>query len=332
MVPKIFVGVDISKLTLDVALLYKEQSVRSFKINNAEDGIRQLLAQLKEEYGYKPREIVFCAEHMGIYAQFLTTVLAKKKIALYLETPLRIKRSLGIQRGKNDKLDAIRIAQYVKKYYLNMKAWEAPRDCVQQLKALYTIRKRLLKIKKMLVTPGKVSNYYIRKTDSLYFDHFYLSSTQSVIGDIESIEKKMKEIIEGDDKLDHYFKLITSVPRIGPVIATQMLVYTNEFRDITCPKKFASFCGIAPFEYRSGTSLTGKARVSYLANQEIKPNLHLAALGVTRMRGTFLHDYYMRKVAEGKNKMAILNAIRNKLIHRIFSCIHSDTIYVDIDV
>jgi len=269
---------------------------------------------------------------MGIYAQFLTTVLARKKMVLYLETPLRIKRSLGLQRGKNDKIDAIRITRYVKKHYLNMKAWEAPRDCVKRLKALYAIRKRLLKVRKMLITPGKVSNYYIPKTDSLYFDHFYLSSTQSVISDIESIEKKMKEIIEGDDKLDHYFKLITSVPRIGPVIAIQMLVYTNEFRDITCPKKFASFCGIAPFEYLSGTSLTGKAKVSHLANQEIKPNLHLAALGVTRMHGTFLHNYYIRKVAEGKNKMAILNAIRNKLIHRIFSCIHSDTIYVDIDV
>jgi hypothetical protein len=53
----------------------------------------------------------------------------------------------------------------------------------------------------------------------------------------------------------------------------------------------------------------------------------MAALIVsTRMKGE-LHDYYERKVAEGKNKMLILNAVRAKLVYRMFAVIKNDVPY-----
>ncbi len=102
--------------------------------------------------------------------------------------------------------------------------------------------------------------------------------------------------------------------------ATEVILATHELKAITDPKKLACHAGVAPFEYRSGTSVGGKTRVSQHARKRLKSLFHLAAMSAIRVKGE-LQDYYRRKVAEGKNKMLVLNAVRNKLIHRIYAVV-----------
>jgi transposase len=83
---------------------------------------------------------------------------------------------------------------------------------------------------------------------------------------------------------------------------------------------------VAPFEHSSGSSVRagppgGRSRVSQHARKRppggpVKFLFHLAAMSAVRVKGE-LQVYYQRKVAEGKNKMSVLNAVRNKIIHRI---------------
>lgn len=329
MVPKFFVGVDISKLTLDIAVLTALNAPSTFKIQNTEAAISEFIRFLKTEYNFKAQQVCFCAEHMGIYAIFLLAVLQKKKIPVYLESPLQIKRSLGIQRGKNDRLDAIRIAQYAKKNYMSMTLWEPERDCVRHLRFFFNLRKKLTKAKVILINDSKVKDYYLSSAEKVMADSYHIKSLTAIRQDIKQVETKMLEVIQQDEKLSGLLKIITSIPHVGKIISIQVIIYTNEFKDITSAKKFASYCGIAPFEWSSGSSLLGKSKVSHLANKELKTALHLASMGYTRRKETFLGKYYIRKVAEGKNKMSILNAIRNKLVHRIFSCVNSGKMYVD---
>lgn len=119
---------------------------------------------------------------------------------------------------------------------------------------------------------------------------------------------------------------MTSISGIGPVTASHVLVLTNEFKDFNSAKKFACYAGVVPFDHSSGKSIKGKARVSHLAHKGIKYLLHMAALSVIRLGGE-LSDYFIRKAATGKNKMLILNAIRNKLIHRIFAVVKNGIPY-----
>ena len=330
MKPKYFIGVDISKLTLDIAVLHAKDPILSFKIENSQVEVKQFLTEIKKAYGFKNKEVAFCAEHMGIYANFLLDVLNKKKIPVYLESPLRIKRSLGIIRGKNDRIDAIRIASYAKKNYQTMKVWQPQRECIEQLKRLYTIRKRLVKIKTMLTNNEKDTSYYLTKTEADNISENYSVSKMAIKLDINNIEEKMLSIIQADDKLKRLFEVITSVPCIGKVIATILIVQTNEFLDFDDAKHFASFCGIAPFEYSSGTSVRGKTKVSYLANKEIKKMLHIAVLGLLRNPKHFLTRYYLRKIDEGKHKMSVFNAMRNKLLSRVFACVRNDKVFKEI--
>ncbi|KAA6438822.1 IS110 family transposase [Dyadobacter flavalbus] len=110
------------------------------------------------------------------------------------------------------------------------------------------------------------------------------------------------------------------------ITAAYILATTNEFISITEAKKFACYCGVAPFEHTSGIRIKGKSRVSHKANKEVKTLFHMAALSSVRIKGD-LQNYFHRKVAEGKNKMSVLNAIRNKLILRVFSCVNRNSIF-----
>jgi transposase len=137
----------------------------------------------------------------------------------------------------------------------------------------------------------------------------------------------IEALVSSDENLSRQSKIIQSIPGFGPVISSKVIEVTEGFSRLNNPRAFACYAGVAPFKHSSGSSVKGRTRVSHIANKEIKKMLHLAAMVTIRKKG-IMRAYYMRKIAEGKNKMAIINAIRNKLIHILIACINKDTIYV----
>jgi transposase len=129
-----------------------------------------------------------------------------------------------------------------------------------------------------------------------------------------------------DEELNQQAKLIKTVPGVGKVLSWTMLAKTEGFKTIVEPRKMACYSGVVPFDNQSGTSIRGKKRVSSLADKNIKSILHLAAMSAIRLNND-LGAYYKRKIAQGKNKMSVINAVRNKIIHRIFAVIKSQTPY-----
>ena len=144
--------------------------------------------------------------------------------------------------------------------------------------------------------------------------------------DLASVDQQIKELVKKDPHLNELFQLMTSVTGVGPVVAVNILVTTDEFKKFETPAQFACYSGVAPFEHTSGKSIRGRSRVSHLANKKIKTLLNLAARAAITAKGE-LREYYLRKVAQGKNKMSVLNAIRNKIIQRIFCVIKRGTPY-----
>ena len=115
-------------------------------------------------------------------------------------------------------------------------------------------------------------------------------------------------------------KLIRSVPGAGKVLCWMILAKTEGFTTITEPRKMACYSGVVPFSHQSGTSIKSRERVSTYADKALKTTLHLAAMSAIRLEND-LRQYYRRKIEEGKNKMSALNAVRNKIVHRIFAVI-----------
>ncbi len=143
---------------------------------------------------------------------------------------------------------------------------------------------------------------------------------------IKEVEANIENIIKNDPEIKSSFDKIISVQGIGKQTAIATIVATDNFKKFDNPRKFACHAGVAPFEYHSGTSIRSKSKVSHKANKELKKLYHMAAVSILSTSGD-LKQYYDRKVAEGKNKMTVINAIRSKLIHRVFAVIRDNRKY-----
>ena len=145
---------------------------------------------------------------------------------------------------------------------------------------------------------------------------------------IASIDKKIDALFDSDDTLSKQHKLLCSIDGVGTKTATIMIATTNAFRDFADGRSLCCYAGVAPFEQSSGSSIRSKNKVSQKANKSIKSLLHMCAVSVaTRKKDGEFREYYLRKVAEGKNKMSVLNAIRAKLVLRMFAVIKNNRMY-----
>ncbi|MDQ1142923.1 IS110 family transposase [Pedobacter agri] len=158
---KYFIGIDVSKLTLDFAIMNVEKLIYHKKIANEDTAIASMLVELKEINGFKLSNSVFGMEHTGIYSNKILSILKRKKANIVYENPTHIKNSLGNLRGKNDKLDSIRIATYLKKLKDDLRLWQGKRKIIQELASLVALRDRLARTKRALKTPLKEDLLFI---------------------------------------------------------------------------------------------------------------------------------------------------------------------------
>jgi len=241
--------------------------------------------------------------------------------------PLAILRSIGLQRGKNDKVDAKRIATYAMKNQEQAKLWEAPRNEVATLRQLLSTREALLKGLKSLSMPMRESKETGNKDAAAIIKKSISNSLKGIKKDIEKIEKAIDEQIKNDEKLSKLFSLLMSIPGIGKITSAELICFTNEFTTYTEAKQLACYCGVAPFEHTSGSSVRGKTRINNMANKSLKTKLHLCAMSAIQ-HDTEIKTYFERKVKEGKNKMSVINAVRNKLVHRITAVVKRKTPFI----
>lgn len=315
-----FVGIDIAKATLDWAVYDGKRVVLQTSTANTVAGIKTALRLLRSLPSWKPAHAVFCMEHTGIYNAHLLEFLHKLRLPIWLESSLQIKKAGGLQRGKTDSIDAQRIAEYAYRFRDQLRLWQPPRAVVQQLALLSATRQRLILVYNQLAGPLQEQQGFINPTLQKQLSKSCQASLTALEKDRKAIDKAIEAVVKQDTHLCQLFELVTSVPGIGMATATEVIIATNELQTITDPKKMACHAGVAPFNYQSGSSFRGRPGVSQHARKRLKSLFHLAAMSAIRMKGE-LQDYYQRKVRAGKNKMLVLNAIRNKLIHRIYAVV-----------
>jgi transposase len=321
---KWLVGVDISKKTLDVTL-YNSQTPKNschIKISNDLKGFNEILHWIKKNKLIKEMTI-FCMEHTGVYGVDLANFLEKKKMSYSMISPLHIKRSLGLTRGKNDKVDSYQISRFAYIHREELRLTKLPTEALKNLRCLMGERERLVKVQ----TSEKQVLKELRKVN--------IKSTQDRIKarialytkDICLIEEEIEQIIKTTPDVYKNYELIRSVVGIGLVNAVLFIVYSNNFHSFLDARKYECYSGVAPFENTSGTSIRGKTRVSHLANKRLKANLSNGARSAVQ-NDPELRLYYNRKMKEGKEHGIIMNAIKFKLITRVFAVVQRGTPYV----
>jgi transposase len=314
---QITIGIDVSKSTLDICLYASDEKCAQVIDNNVKS-IRAFVRSLNQG-------AIIAMENTGRYNWHLYEVLSKTEHIVYVLNPLHLKKSMGLVRGKSDKVDAERICLYIRKHREQHQVWKPAPKSVQKLKVLLSERKKRI---------DDIRRLKCRKKDYELMKSIGLCRSLKVLNDrhikllndqVRKIEESIAEIFKENTELDQQRKLIMTIPGVGKILSWYLIAVTSGFTRLNDPRKLACYSGVAPFSIQSGI-FKGKDRVSLYADKNLKKLLHLGAMSAIRLNND-LALYYHRKVNEGKNKMSVLNAVRNKIVHRVCSVIKNKKEY-----
>lgn len=324
---KYFVGIDTSKKKFDICPIEGKVVLDEFVIDNSYAELNKLMKRLKlSRPDLKRGNTLFCVEHTGIYNNHLLNIATRRKWNLVIEPAIHIKKSSGLQRGKSDRVDAKRIARYAYKNRDELKLWKPMSKTLATIKVLQTQRRGLVKARKSLKQTTCEDAGFERKVIAKMKGGYLAAPLKALTKAIQGVERRIDQLIKSDLELCRLDEIVTSVMGIGRENSVTFLVRTNAFNNIRNPRQYACYGGIAPFEHSSGSSYKGKSRTSKMANLEVKTLLQMAAVNAKK-HDKEINQYYHKKLAEGKCEMNIMNAIRNKLIHRVFACVRDNRLY-----
>lgn len=282
-----FFGIDVSKETLDVALYEKLGKGRQkdvVKVSNDKTGFRELhkwFKQLTKEQS----EIVVCLEHTGIYAMGICLWFESKSIDYSLLCPLHLKRSMGLVRGKNDQVDALRIAEYCYLHREQLRYSKLPSGELRMMKNL--MNERELLVKELSALKGKDMKPDDHSANTIKRHKRRMDDLKR---DIKEVETEMNNLLEACPAIKENYELLTSIPGISFVNATAIIVATENFTRFTDASKYACHIGVAPFPHTSGTSVRGGTRTSFYGNKRLKAIITQAA------RSAVQHDVDRKSV------------------------------------
>lgn len=323
-----FIGIDVSKNSLSISLRDSTKELFYCEVDNNPKSIIRLINNLRKEV-VDFSQLLVCLEHTGVYSYHALYTFHESGFNVWIEHALNIKNSLGMQRGKNDRVDASRIADYAFRFQDKHVLWEPEREEISQLKKLYQLRESLINTRKQLKLSEKQSVGFEDKTLSKLAHSIYKPVIDKINKQLTEVNNQIRRLLNSDKRLKELKRLVCSVTGVGEVIAWKMIITTNEFKSFSDGRKYACYSGVVPFEHQSGTSLRGRSRVSQMANKQIKSLFHMAAIAVVSRGKGELFEYFERKVSEGKSKMSVLNAMKNKIIQRVFACVRDSREYQD---
>ena len=193
-------------------------------------------------------------EFTGLYNHHLLEVLHEQKAMVWLIPGLQISEGStnGLKRGKSDKQDAVRIAMYVTKNLEQVRLWRKPRKVIQQLQTLLMLRGKLQKTKHQYETTLKEYKSFSEASVCRIVKATTAAMLKITNQQLADVEKEMKSLIQGDERLQQLNEYITSVEAVGLVTSANVLVTTNEFVNISEAKQYACYAGVAPFRDESG--------------------------------------------------------------------------------
>jgi transposase len=325
--PQVFIGIDVSKSHLDIAVDTNGKSQPGpagahYRIDNEAEAIEAFFRENLPQ----SQPVLVCLENTGRYNNtFLSAYLSGAlpvDSRVYVVDARLIQKSPGsaLQRGKTDKVDARRIADFIIRHHSELEPWQPKSAPVEQLQLLQTERRRLIKQRRQTQTAHQELRLMPVSPARSLSQKINQQLLKSINEHIREIDRMIRQIIKNDVDLRNTSALLRSITGVGPVLASALIIKTNAFRTINTPRQLACMAGVAPFEHQSGSSVRRKPRLSRMADKDLKTLLHLAAMSAIQRKGE-LQDYYNRKVEQGKNRMNALNAIRNKIIHRVCSVI-----------
>ena len=202
-----FVGLDVGKKTFDASLMSADEKELSHKsFDNTPTGIQSLLDWIAG-YHLSLSKLLFCAENMGSYV----TELSVSSV------------SIGLQRGKNDRIDAKRIANYAVLHYRKLELYKLPDKDLVRLRGWIIIRDNLVKQKVSSIKLLETFSWMAKLADVTESISFLEEQLKSIKERILEVEEDMEQLIAASTSLYTNYLLLRSIKGIGIINAIVLL-------------------------------------------------------------------------------------------------------------
>lgn len=326
-------GVDISKQWFHFCLSDHQMNIIwEDQVTNHPDHIFEFISQLGRRLKRKRiDQIVLCMEHTGIYIQHLVRCWLSKGGRLSVIPATRVTEHLAGKQGfeeKEDHIDARRLAEYGSRFSDKLQAWQLKSEMLEKLQRFHRQRDRLIKAINLLEVPVEESIEFDTARIAAELQANQADSVRALKSDLKKLETALCHVIDQDPYLQHLFELIDSVEGVGPVIAREIIISTEGFTKFSPneAKRYARYAGVVPLKWGSGSSVKRRNKTSKRANMKIKSLLTVGALALIPTKQE-LGLYYHRKRQEGKAHLSVINAMRNKMILRVFAVVRNQVMY-----
>lgn len=307
-----FLGIDVAKDTLVVALLGPRQPRRS-SFPNSSAGHQHLLSWLRKQH---VADIHACLEATGTYSDDIALALHDAGLLVSVVNPARIAAyaKSRLARNKTDQADALLIAQFAQSE--QPPAWQPPAPELRELRALVRHLDSLLAQRQAERNRQAAGGHPQAVADALR-EHLAFLDRQ-----IAAVQQQIDEHIERHPDLKREHDLLDSIDGIGTRTATRLLAETGGLSRYSDSRALSAYAGLTPRQYRSGTSVARRTRLSKVGNAAVRQALYMPAL-VARWHNPVLRAFGDRLAAAGLAPKAVIGAVMRKLLVLAYGVVKS---------
>lgn len=299
-----FVGVDVSKKTLDITLLHEKGGKRRKRGANTREGIEILLSWLQKQSEGKAH---ICMESTSVYWEDLAEALEEAGYRVSVVNPMRIKgyAMSQLRRSKTDPIDGDVIADFCKTQEPPL--WVPPSNEQKKLRALV---RHLEALKKSRTQQS--NRLGTCKDEDVKTSLQTLLETIDV--EIAQVKKRIDDLLDQQPDLKEKKELLETIPGIGDKTAVHILAEMYDIATYENAKAVAADVGVTAAHYESGTSVRRRSKISRMGKSAIRAALYYPAITAIRVN-PIVQELVKRLKSRNKNKAVIRAAAMRKLMH-----------------
>ncbi|RJT17121.1 IS110 family transposase [Buttiauxella izardii] len=306
-----FIGIDVSKTKLDVAILRPDGRFRDKKFDNNTPGHEALVAWL---HLHEVSIAHICMEATSIYAEDAALHLTGAGYTVSVINPALAKafaQSEGI-RVKTDAVDARLLARFCQEK--RPPQWETAGPIERRLRALVMRHQTLTDMHSQEL--NRLETARDEQRESIDAHLAWLEAELKLIG------KKIKDLTNNDPDMKNRRRLLDSIPGIGPKTTAVLLAFVGEKLRFGEARQFAAFAGLTPRYHESGSSVRRASRMSKAGNVSLRRALYMPAM-VALYKTDWGKAFRTRLELKGKAPKLIIGAMMRKLAQVAYGVLKS---------
>lgn len=309
------VGIDVSSTSFHACVYGAsgKEAVRRFALRG--EWLSEFV-QWCSSQGVDPSTDWTVVENTGVYSAQVCYPLHEAGFQIALLSPTQIRD--GFRLRKTDAVDAVRLAEYGYRFADCLRSWHPRSQRVEH------IHRRLIERMHYRNTIQEYGNVLRSLRQHPVRDETSISRFEQAIAQLKQlvhqVEEEIRALIAEEEHLQQGCAIVRSVPGCGEVLSWHILDVTDGFVRAVSGRQLSSHLGKAPHERSSGKSVRKGSHSRGYGPEELCRVLHMVALTAVRVGGE-LQAYYRRKVQEGKRGLVVLNAVKNKVLHRVCACL-----------